>query len=45
MHFKNFILLLLVSLFYHCSTEAEVDVLIQNGTLYDGTGAPPTRER
>lgn len=41
MHFKNFILLLLVSLFYHCSTEAEVDVLIQNGTLYDGTGAPP----
>jgi N-acyl-D-amino-acid deacylase len=41
MHFKNFILLLLVSLFYLCSTEAEVDVLIQNGTLYDGTGAPP----
>ena len=41
MHFKNFILLLLVPLFYHCSTEAEVDVLIQNGTLYDGTGAPP----
>ena len=41
MHFKNFILLLLIPLFYHCSTEAEVDVLIQNGTLYDGTGAPP----
>ena len=41
MHFKKFLLLLLVPLFYHCSTEAEVDVLIQNGTLYDGTGAPP----
>lgn len=41
MHFKNFFLLLLVLLLCHCSTEAEVDVLIQNGTLYDGTGAPP----
>ena len=41
MHFKKFFLLLLVLLLCHCSTEAEVDVLIQNGTLYDGTGAPP----
>lgn len=41
MHFKNLILLLLVPLFYFCSSEAEVDVLIQNGTVYDGTGAPP----
>lgn len=41
MHFKNLILLLLVPLFYYCSSEAEVDVLIQNGTVYDGTGAPP----
>lgn len=41
MHFKNLILLFLVSLFYYCSGEAEVDVLIQNGTVYDGSGAPP----
>ena len=41
MSFKNLILLFLVPLFYYCSTEAEVDVLIQNGTVYDGTGAPP----
>ena len=41
MHFKNLTLLLLVPLFYSCSSEAEVDVLIQNGTVYDGTGAPP----
>lgn len=41
MYFKNLILLFLVPLFYYCSTEAEVDVLIQNGTVYDGTGAPP----
>jgi N-acyl-D-amino-acid deacylase len=41
MHFKNLILLLLVPLFYSCSSEAEVDVLIQNGNVYDGTGAPP----
>ena len=41
MQFKNLILLFLVPLFYYCSTEAEVDVLIQNGTVYDGTGAPP----
>ena len=41
MHFKNLILLFLVSLFYFCSGEAEVDVLIQNGTVYDGSGAPP----
>ena len=45
MHFKNLILLFLVSLFYYCSGEAEVDVLIQNGTVYDGSGAPPTREQ
>jgi len=41
MYFKNLILLFLVPLFYYCSSEAEVDVLIQNGTVYDGTGAPP----
>jgi N-acyl-D-amino-acid deacylase len=41
MHFKNLILLFLVPLFYYCSGEAEVDVLIQNGTVYDGSGAPP----
>ena len=41
MYFKNLILLFLVPLLYYCSTEAEVDVLIQNGTVYDGTGAPP----
>ncbi|MEK9787690.1 MAG: D-aminoacylase [Flavobacteriaceae bacterium] len=41
MSFKNLILLFLVPIFYYCSTEAEVDVLIQNGTVYDGTGAPP----
>ena len=41
MQFKNLILLFLVPLFYYCSTEAEVDVLIQNGTVYDGSGAPP----
>jgi len=41
MYFKNLILLFLIPLFYYCSTEAEVDVLIQNGTVYDGTGAPP----
>lgn len=41
MQFKNLILLFLVPLFYYCSTEAEVDVLIQNGNVYDGTGAPP----
>ncbi len=41
MHFKNLTLLLLVPLFYSCSSEAEVDILIQNGTVYDGTGAPP----
>lgn len=41
MHFKNLIVLFLVPLFYSCSTEAEVDILIQNGTVYDGSGAPP----
>ncbi len=39
MHFKNLLFLLVVTLFYRCSNEAEVDILIQNGTLYDGTGA------
>ncbi|MFZ8960462.1 MAG: N-acyl-D-amino-acid deacylase family protein [Flavobacteriaceae bacterium] len=39
MHFKNLLFLLVFTLFYRCSNEAEVDILIQNGTLYDGTGA------
>lgn len=39
MHFKNLLFLLVATLFYRCSNEAEVDILIQNGTLYDGTGA------
>ncbi len=29
MHFKNLLFLLVVTLFYRCSNEAEVDILIQ----------------
>jgi len=30
-----------IALFFSCSQGPKVDVVIQNGTLYDGTGSPP----
>lgn len=30
-----------IALFFFCSQGPKVDVVIQNGTLYDGTGSPP----
>ena len=38
---SSFFLFASIALFLSCSQGPKVDVVIQNGTLYDGTGSPP----
>ena len=39
----RFFLCLSVVLFWNCQPDAEYDLLIRNGTLYDGLGGPPQK--